>query len=345
MKAEASNQKIAWFQREQKAGTLDLSPEFQRNPVWIDEEASYLIDTILCGLPFPEIYLRSQTDAKGRISHEVVDGQQRVRAILRFGSNDLTLEGDEVGAKYQGKNFEDFSKKEKERFWNYNVVVRDLGEASNAEIRDLFRRLNKHSVVLNPQELRHARFRGSFLKLMEELADDPWWSDSRIVTPKQVRRMEDIEFVSELFVGIMAGPQNKKDSLNDYYENYEREFLDKAKWTQLFRDTKALIVDILSPEQIVEWSGKSDFYSLFLAMSNFATATFTRPQKNKIKAALSKFRESVDEAKKKDAKEISNRQLKNYVQAVTRAASDIDRRKVRLDIIKKIVNKAAPAGD
>jgi hypothetical protein len=340
MKAEASNQKIAWFQREQQAGTLDLSPDFQRNPVWNDEQASYLVDTVLSELPFPEIYLRSKTDAKGKTRHEVVDGQQRIRSLLLFGSNDLVLEGKEISPKVEGKNFEDLGKKEKERYWNYSVVVRDLGDASNAEIRDLFRRLNKHSVVLNAQELRNARFKGAFITLMEELADDPWWTDVRIVTPKQVRRMEDIEFISELFVGLMAGPQNKKEAIDDYYATYERTFSDKAKYAKQFRDTRALISDVLEHQAVIDWSGKSDFYSLFLSFSHHSEEAWTSPQKRKVGAALKTFRNAVDEAKRKDTEEIRDKTVGKYVQAVTRAASDIDRRKVRINILDSLVDGA-----
>lgn len=341
MKAEASNQKIAWFQREHGAGTLNLSPDFQRNPVWTEEQASYLVDTVLSGLPFPEIYLRSRTDAKGKTSHEVVDGQQRIRSLLRFGSNDLVLEGNEVTKSYSGKAFEDLAKKEKERFWNYTVVVRDLGSASNAEIRDLFQRLNKNSVVLNSQELRNARFKGVFIKLMEDLADDPWWTDVRIVTPKQVRRMEDIEFISELFIGIMSGPQNKKDPLDEYYETYEGDFPDKAKHTRRFRDTRALLCDVLDSAALVDWSGKSDFYSLFISFSYFAESNWTSGVKRKIREKLHEFRSSVDDAKKKDTEEIRDKTIRKYVQAVTRAASDIDRRRTRVEILKAIVEAAA----
>src|SRR6186997_3131117 len=123
MKAEASNQKLAWFQREQEAGTLNLSPEFQRNPVWTEDQASYLVDTVLLGLPFPEVYLRSRTNAAGKTTHEVVDGQQRIRSLLRFGTNDLELEGDEIPSNLAGKSFEDLTTKQKEKFWNYTVVV------------------------------------------------------------------------------------------------------------------------------------------------------------------------------------------------------------------------------
>ena len=325
------------FRRHRSRNSTGFAP----TTVWTDEQASYLVDTVLSELPFPEIYLRSRTDAKGKTQHEVVDGQQRIRSLLAFAANDLTLEGPEVTSPLAGKSFEDLSKKQKERFWDYSVVVRDLGSASNSEIRDLFRRLNKHSVVLNTQELRHARFKGVFIQLMEELSDDPWWIDVRLVTPKQVRRMEDIEFVSELFVGIMAGPQNKKEGIDEYYESYERDFPDKAKYAKKFRDTRALLCDTLVATDLVDWSGKSDFYSLFLSFSKFSEASWTADQKKHVSEDLGKLREAIDEAKKKDATEIRNRTVRTYVQAVTRAASDIDRRKARIEIITNLIRNTA----
>jgi hypothetical protein len=149
MKSVASIQKIAWFRREESVGTLDLSPQFQRRPVWTEEQASYLIDTILSALPMPEIYIRSSSNAKGDIRYEVIDGQQRIRSVLLFGTNDLELSGDLVSAKWAGKRFDDLSESEKSNFWDYDIVARDVSGATDLEIRDLFKRLNINSVVLN----------------------------------------------------------------------------------------------------------------------------------------------------------------------------------------------------
>ena len=52
MDSSATNQKISWFRKEDIAGNLDLSPNFQRRRVWTPEQSSYLIDTILSGLPY-----------------------------------------------------------------------------------------------------------------------------------------------------------------------------------------------------------------------------------------------------------------------------------------------------
>ena len=80
MKSSATNLKISWFKREHDQELLDLSPDFQRNPIWSEDEASYLIDSILSGIPVPEIYSRSKTSPEGETVHEIVDGQQRRRA-------------------------------------------------------------------------------------------------------------------------------------------------------------------------------------------------------------------------------------------------------------------------
>src|SRR5207253_10080136 len=78
--------KVSDFITWAKAGTLILSPSFQRRSVWPVGAKSYLIDTIVRGLPIPIIFLREQkTDLHSlEPKREVVDGQQRVRTLLTF---------------------------------------------------------------------------------------------------------------------------------------------------------------------------------------------------------------------------------------------------------------------
>lgn len=345
MKSSATNQKIAWFRREEEQGSLDLTPQFQRRPVWTEEQSSYLIDSILNNLPIPEIYIRSTADPNGALHHEVVDGQQRIRSILLFGSNDLEMTGEDVGPRWLGKRFDDLSDAEKQTFWDYNLVVRDVTGASDVEIRDLFRRLNIHSVVLNDQELRHAKYSGRFLQVMEGLADDEWWLDSGVVTVRQIRRMEDVEFISELFVGLIAGPQDKKKSLDEYYENYDGAMPFASEWVQQFERTRDLIQGLFSPGELRKWSGKSDFYTLFLALAPLAQRSpkVTAVEKEALHAGLQAFRSEVDLAKRKDNRQQFEEDIHEYADAVTRAATDRGRRETRLGIVETRIAKALAA--
>lgn len=335
MDSSATNQKITWFKKEEAAGALDLRPTFQRRPVWTEEQASYLIDTVLNKLPIPEVYIRSSSMPSGDTTYEVVDGQQRIRSILLFASNDLELKGEDVSPKWLGKSFEDLSDGEKTAFWDYKIVVRDVSGASDIEIRDLFKRLNIHSVVLNDQELRHAEFSGHFIRTMESLADDEWWLDNRIVNVRQIRRMEDVEFVSELFVGMIAGPQDKKGSLDEYYANFDASMPKKSEWVEQFEATLELIKSLFLPDAIRSWSGKSDFYTLFLAVTPLAYRKLTTAQKKSIATELAGFRKKVDQAKRKDNTKKFAAEIHEYADAVTRAATDLGRREMRLRILEK----------
>lgn len=71
-------------------------PSFQRNFVWDIQKASKLIESLIIGLPIPQIFLYE----KSRNNFEVIDGQQRLLSLYffvkgRFPKND---------AKYQLRN-------------------------------------------------------------------------------------------------------------------------------------------------------------------------------------------------------------------------------------------------
>src|SRR5438552_6015150 len=55
-------------------------PGFQRNYVWDVKRASKLIESIIIGLPIPQVFLYEE----GRNSFLVIDGQQRLMSIYYF---------------------------------------------------------------------------------------------------------------------------------------------------------------------------------------------------------------------------------------------------------------------
>ena len=52
-----TNRNIAWFKGAFDRNELDMKPPFQRNPVWVTRQKSFLMDTILNQYPIPEIYM------------------------------------------------------------------------------------------------------------------------------------------------------------------------------------------------------------------------------------------------------------------------------------------------
>ncbi len=217
---------------------LKLNPYFQRNSVWTPAAKSYLIDSILCGMPVPKIYLRSSIDLLSRKTiREVVDGQQRVRTILGFANNAFKLST--RSKEYAGQSFDSLDDELKHRFLSYSLSVDQLLNASDEDVLEVFSRLNSYSVRLNPAELRHAEFQGELKWGIVELSKEnvSLWQDYGILSLARRARMQDYQLVAEmcqiLIQGVVNGGQPR---IKKFYSDFDREDFNKEALKARFND-------------------------------------------------------------------------------------------------------------
>ncbi len=324
---ETTTQTVSWFSGRLRDDELMLRPVFQRNPVWTAPQKSYLIDSMLRGYPVPELYLQLQTDDQGRDVHVVVDGQQRIRACLEFLEGVFAL-GDEAGD-WSGSYFHELPGPMQKAIRQYKFAVRVLPEMDEQLIREIFGRLNRNNMALNKQELRNATYWGRFIVTMKDLADDGFWLESGLFTANELRRMLDVEYVSELAVAVLYGPQNKKATLDQYYEDFEEEFPAEAAIRERFQRVLPELRHLVDWGEVTRWSKKSDFYTLFLYVaSKDAELPFSSDRRQALRIALADFSGHVDAFLLEDLEEVAVT-VKDYARAVQRAASDLQSRRTR----------------
>ena len=329
-------QSIAWLQARRIDETLEISPKFQRRPVWLDRERSSLMETICSGLPFPEIYIHHDTDPEtGKERHIVVDGQQRITSILRFIDGEISLPNSDV---WRGMDFRDLDAEQKRRFWNYQVVVRSLSNTNEAEIRNLFEILNTNNISLNDQEIRNAHYVGAFKQLAERMADNPLFQSIGLFTARDIRRMLDVEYASELLLLTIEGVTNKKDMLDSAYASFEEELPREAEFEAEFNIAITLLRSLITNDNKGQAKKKSNFYTLYGACLRYfrdsQRATFKRP--DDVATAITRLLRvgSLEEAQTLDAP------YQRYFDAVTRAASDKGRRVQREEIMYAAISSA-----
>jgi hypothetical protein len=201
-----------------RQGTLVLNPTFQRRSVWSPAARSYLIDTVLRQMPIPKIYLRTLIDPRRQTAiREVVDGQQRMRAILDFVNNRFALTA--RASEFRGERFETLTEDQQVQLLSYALGVDQLLNASDSDVLEVFARLNTYTVTLNAAERRHARYQGEFKWAVHESARrwEALWSDLGIVSVQQRLRMADDSLMAEMFgfllTGLRAGDQPTIDRL------------------------------------------------------------------------------------------------------------------------------------
>ena len=334
IKVDQTSQTISWFKDLLQKERLVFRPPFQRKPVWKDKQNAYLIDTALKSLPIPEVYIQKETDEEGRTQWAVIDGQQRLRALLGFTEGRVEL-NEEFTQGRDGQTWEDLTAEEKKKYWDYRVVVREISDSTDADLRDLFRRLNINTVRLNAQEIRNAKFQGDFIRTVTELADQPFWAEERIVSATEIRRMADIEFMAELLVGVMHGRQNKKQTLEAMFEKYEDGIPDRLKWLKRFEDARGLTELLVPKLKESRWRGKSDYYSLFLALDELGReGSLAKNSTEHARNVLRKFGEEVSHRLEKTGiGKTAKPSVMDYASAVEKAASDKDRRESRHRIL------------
>ena len=347
MNHTATTHPISWFTDREKEGNLILQARFQRRRVWTDRQKSNLIESILLHLPVPEIYMQIKTAPDGTSEYIVVDGQQRINAILEFigttNRQPFELRYLAEDSPWLGFTFNDLSDAQKTVLYGHSMAVRYLQDARDDEIEDLFRRLNKYLTPLNPQEIRNATYRGPFLKLSESISEDSFWSENGLATPAAIRRMRDIEFISDLLIGVLHGPQSGSPRILDQYyaiyEDHDREFPKQRECRRRFNRALELIQEILSDLSSTRWSNKTDFYSLFVAMAHLLRKNIL-PGDNyeALREALHTFSADISKYQEDEGVSVSQ-EVKDYVEAIRRGSSDRSRRGTRHQALLAIISQ------
>lgn len=356
MRYQPGSQSIAWFKDLYRDGRLVIKPPYQRRPVWQNRQKATLIETVLLKLPIPEIYVHVTIDDEGMQQYAVVDGQQRIRAILQFigadkdeGEQDYNrfcLEPlDDANSPHRGRSFDDLTTQERKEFYSYVLAVREIYDATDEAVRGVFTRLNKFLTKLNDQELRNATFSGPFVRLASQLAEDEFWADAGIVSPMLIRRMKDIEFVSELLIGVIDGPQAGKASvIDEYYQRFEDdddEFMGQADVKRRFARTLSLVQRLLPDIKDTRWKNRTDLYSLFVAIAHvLRTRAFSDAEDaiESMRGAICKFADQVDAAIGSSEKSVSS-SVRQYADAHEKGSNDKSRRAARHEAILTVIEK------
>jgi len=269
---------VSWFYGEHQKSTLVLRPKWQRNPIWSIGQQCFLIDSLISGCPIPQIYLNIKTQGLSnnkKTYYEVVDGQQRLTAIVEFLNDEwpliaTTAKSYPVSALYRkhiGKKYSELPETLQNAIWDYPIAVQELRGKSDKEIQALFRRLNYVVERLNAQELRHSQYFGEFIDAVESLTKDEFWDNAALFTRRDAQRMKDVEFISELFVIIVDGIQEQQKHLDKFYADYDVVFPKKAKSIAKFKRTLKALGTISDTIRDTRFRNKSDFYGLFAAVS------------------------------------------------------------------------------
>ena len=200
-------------------GEVLVDKKYQRNSqVWPERARSYLIETILRGLPMPKLALHQQTDLRSRTTFKfVVDGQQRTNAIIDFFDGKLILSRSLELEAARGKSFAAMDEELQEAFLSYPLQFDQFEAVDDDVVREYFRRINSFTTPLNPEERRHANFQGNMkwfiLKLAERHTDT--LVALKTLSDREIIRMADRKLYAEIVHAMFNGVRTTNSRMLD----------------------------------------------------------------------------------------------------------------------------------
>jgi uncharacterized protein with ParB-like and HNH nuclease domain len=319
---------------------LILSPDFQRRGVWTKQAKSYLLDTIISGKPMPKILMTQKLEVS-RNKRVIIDGQQRLRAIVEFCSDEFSISKTH-NREFGGVFFSDLPTETRNEILKYELGVDVLFDLSYEETLDIFARLNTYSVRLNKQELFNAKYLGPFKQAAYQIgyAYVSYWIEANILTKVKVSRMGEAELASDLLVVGLDGIQSNKQ-VEKYYKLYESEDCDIDPYYEKARRAVDMISQIYPAEEIKATNFRRIhvYYSLFCAIyhSMFGVPNFNGVKNTKIENQVGRIRVALDDFSAKYDNESD--ELTRFIDASRRATTDTGNRKYRAEVLCKTISK------
>jgi len=251
-----------------ESGIINI-PSFQRNYVWEINQASKLIESLILGLPIPQIFLYEE----GRNKLLVIDGQQRLLSIYyfvkqRFPKKEKRTELRKIFLKYGNKLpneildddnfFVDFKLKlsehlpEKPNKFNgltydtlddYTLrfdlrplrlmfVKQNVPKDDNSSVYEVFNRLNTGGVNLEPQEIRISLYHSEFYQMLSRLNENFQWRNV-LNLPEPDFHSKDIDMLLRSFA-MLVDFENYKSPLKRFLNQFAKKSQNYDNETNLY---------------------------------------------------------------------------------------------------------------
>lgn len=233
---------------------INIQPAFQRMFRWTQAQQSRLVESMLLGLPVPQIVLFQREDG----ILELIDGLQRISSLIRFmtgktpmGTDEeqepsTNLSGCDILQSLNGKTFADLDpiiQLELKRKTLRAIVIR---RTNDPNLRyEMFKRLNAGGSPAEPHEVRNASLRivgetgERFLKFLEDCSQHAGFSEiTETLSDQSIQRLGRQELVLRFFA-LKNSINTYRGSISDWLDDYSEAVVKKEARFNYVKEAEA----------------------------------------------------------------------------------------------------------
>lgn len=219
-----------------KRGDIHV-PGFQRNFIWHNSDKSRFIESLIIGLPVPNVFLAQDPVTKNL---NIVDGQQRLLTLRDFIDGKFYLSGQnlqddlrrryfskEVARSSSSKVISEADARALSDAVIHSIVIKpdpadddpEKGHEYNQAVIQIFRRLNTSGRPLQAQEIRASIFYGSLDGLLRALNEDTNW---RALFGPPHSRLRDLELILR-YIALLHNHENYTSPMPRFLDTFMEE--------------------------------------------------------------------------------------------------------------------------
>ena len=196
-------------------GDLKLNPAYQHLYRWDEEHKNRFIESILIGIPIPEIFVAQKEDGKW----DVVDGVQRISTLLQLvgelkGYDPLILHRTKYLPSLEGMTWETMPNDAKRLLKRARIGVNIILTENSIESQyELFQRLNTGGVSLESQEIRNCliiMLDENYYNKINELKNYQNFKSCLTISEEKIK----VEYHMELIIRYLIAKRNKINFTN-----------------------------------------------------------------------------------------------------------------------------------
>ena len=259
---------------------LILDPDYQRRVIWNNEKKTAFIESLYMEIMIPPIYVVEipGEDILDETKYEVVDGKQRLTAIIDFITGALKL--NERSLEYYadifgGKTFSEIREYDSEKTTQMLSSILDIYviTANSPEFTkyDIFARLNRGAEKLKVNEIRRAIYKSSITDWITDYVNNQLNENTdfykSIFTPNDIKRYEDygrlyrsVAFyvrsnkATEKVEGYNSRP---REMINNVLQEFQKgeQTIDKDELTDLLNktlDSRKILNGVVNADYIID---------------------------------------------------------------------------------------------
>lgn len=288
IKTDSYNMSIGEIINLYEDNELKLNPAFQRLFRWDDYQKTNFIESILLGIPIPEIFVAQKADGKW----DIVDGVQRISTLLQLtgkleGYDPLILTETTYLPSLEGFDWDKLPDEVKRILrrgkLGINIILTENSIKSQYE---LFQRLNTGGLHLEDQEIRNCLLimvNNEFYEAIEELKNYSSFRNILSISEEKFKK----EYHMELIVRYLIGKINNVN-YDEYNENKDKlaHFFDQEitriisdenfnleKEIETFKKSFDLLERVLNIEAFKKYNSEKDRFEGPFSITSFEAIT------------------------------------------------------------------------